>query len=156
MIIPLSYQQINSLMKTEEGIVDLIDNCLPVFEEIDDVNKDILNNDGLTFADYDKITKKLTGCIMFIKPISVKAESYRHNIKHEKIVQFKRAGEKGVTDTVVKSMAEVAVKSYFDLVSTLDGYIGRCYAGIKDCERQSLNKKYEFKKQGINENDGGE
>lgn len=145
MIQPLSYTQIHNFMQTEEGIVELLDNCEPVMEMIDEVNADLLNNEGLTFADYDKITKKLSGCIMFLKSISVKAEAYRHNIKHEKIVEYKRSGEKGMTDTAVKSKAEVAVKSYYHLVTVLDGYIARSYCGIKDCERQCINKKYEFK-----------
>ena len=153
MINPVSYAQIHEFMQTEEGIVELLDNCEIIFEEIDIVNKDILNNDGLTFADYDKITKKLSGCIMFLKPISVKAESYRHNIKHEKIVEYKKSGEKGMTGAMMTSMAEVAVKSYYDLVTVLDGYIARSYCGIKDSERQCINKKYEFKRQGVGENE---
>ena len=151
---PLSYEQIKELMNTEDGIIELLDNCLPVFEEIDNVNKDFLNNDNLSFVDYDRITKKLTGCIMFLKPISAKAESYRHNTRHDKFIEFKKTSEKGMTGEVLKSMSQIAVKSYYDLVTTLDGYIGRSYCGIKDCERQNLNKKWEFKK-GINE-DGGE
>jgi len=153
MILPLSYEKIKELIQTEEGIVELLDNCEPVMEMIDVVNGDLLNNDGLTFADYDNITKKLTGCIMFLKSISVKGESYRHNIKHEKIYEYKKSGEKGMTDTAVKSKAEIAIKSYYDLVTVLEGYISRSYCGIKDCERQSLNKKYEFKKQGVGENE---
>lgn len=145
MIIPLSYEKIHEFIQNEEGIVELLDNCTPIFEMIDEVNNELLNNEGLTFSDYDKITKQLTGCIMFLKPVSVKAEAYRHNIKHEKIVEFKRCGEKGMTDTAVKSRAEVAIKNYYHLVTVLDGYIARSYCGIKDCERQCINKKYEFK-----------
>jgi len=58
-----------------------------------------------------------------------------------------------MTGLIISSKAEIAIRSYFHLTTVLDGYIARSYCGIKDCERQSLNKKYEFKKQGIGEDE---
>lgn len=151
-ILPISHQQIKKFMQTKEGRVELLENCEIIFDETDEVNKDILNNDGLSFADYDRITKKLSGCIMFLKPVATMAEAYRHNVRHEKLVEFKLQGDK-TTGVILTSKSQVAVKSYYNLVTIIDGYISRCYCGIKECERQSINKKYEFKNTGVGEDE---
>ena len=146
MILPLSYRQIEKfLLMGDEGIEDLIVNCEPVFEIVDEVNKQIINNDNISFVEYDEYSKKLTGCIMFLKAIECQAESFRHNVRNDKVGEFKLSGEKGMTDLVVKSKSEVAVKRYHHLVTILNGYISRSYCGIQDCERKAINKKYEWK-----------
>lgn len=145
MILPLTYLQIkNFLMEGDDGIAELIENCTEVFEIIDNVNKEILNNDQLSFVDYELYSKKLTGCIMFLKAIECQTEPFRHNQHHEQKVKIKLSEEK-MTDATAESKAQVVIKHYHNLAALMGGYISRCYAGIQECDRKATNKKYEFK-----------
>lgn len=143
MIIPLSLNEINKYLTSTDGVTKLFDRVSEVLTIINDISAELMNNESLLIEDFDRYKQKLTGIIVYLRPILAEGEAFRHNLKHQKLVEIKNGAEK-VTDKVAESMAESFVSPYYRIKVVLEGYVSSVESMIYLCKDKAVDRKVEY------------
>jgi len=142
----MKYPDIVQYFNTEEGILELIGECQEVFDLIDDCSMKLFNNQLKTVADFQEALTRLSGAKMFLDPIANHAEAIAEGAALRKYMEIKNSravGEKFVSAAAEKE-ADVYAIAYNRLYGDCQGYINACMSGIRACEGNLAEFKWDY------------
>jgi hypothetical protein len=155
----MTFDKIEKYFQTKEGLADILVECTPVFDMIDDYSTQLIQNVLSTIDEFKEMRTKLAGAIMFLNPVYSTAITIKKNEEMRFFVEKKREienkpptiDEKGkavkekFVSGAVEGEASEHVAAYRRVRNILDGYLKAAWAGISDADSRIENLKKEYK-----------
>lgn len=146
----ITYSELASLCRSEEGIAQLKVYIQQVADIIDGFTLDFLNDIDYTIEEYSVIQKKLTGSVMYLNPIVSYTAGIKRTEALRKFVDLKKnfipetVKDKFVATSATQE-AELSVEYFREVRNMSEAYLKSAESGIYFCKDRVLEKKKEYK-----------
>lgn len=135
----MKYENIVAYFNEENGIENLIKDYKPIFDMIDDIGADFLQNMCTTMPEYKERLNKLTGAYISLEPLYSLAVAHKLNEETSAYVRTKEETEQRggkVISAAIEKQASLAVANFRRIRNILEGYVLSCEKGIVTCQTQ--------------------
>ena len=145
----MRYENLTKYFETEEGLVNLLNDCKDTFVALDDMGDQLQQNVNSSSDDWKNVLAQATGHYSFLNPAYTVAVATKENEEIRRYIEEKgeleAKGEKVVAAHLDKS-ASLKVSEYRRVRNLLEGYVGvaekiiaTAQSQLKRLEKEQIN-----------------
>ena len=122
------------------NLKEILVKAKPIFEQVDNIGKELRESSTLNMGYYHKTLDKLSGCYTYLMPLYLKLEALKKNKEVSKYMSLKLAFipnevEKKFVSTVADKEASYEVRNLRMARNIIEGYMKATETDINTCKK---------------------